>query len=294
MKKSVVLSWWNTGVAPPTKSSQGGPRTDISAIEIILEILESQEIDFFGLAEVNLNFLNKLELAIRDKFGDKYLVKTEYKVFEENDRRKYSILDIGYIYNPKNIKTYTSKTVEFIKEDKVEWHGVKLQVKILNEDMMIYLIHFPSQKYEYELEFAHLIGKLRDEMFLDKRNQPVIAFGDFNQDLYSDMMLDIFNCSNDPVDCINLRKFYNPFWKHMGNKFSLFSEKDIVRAGSYYYGNKKSWHFFDYALLSSEFVNIKSKLVLDEDSVCVIDGLKSNETYKNDHHPIKIGLKEMT
>jgi hypothetical protein len=290
----IKFIWWNTGFCPPIPPSKKtlGKRDLDSAMATILELIEIESPDFIGRCEINNHFMKELNCRLSALYGTRFCCVSSYdRVNADNDMRKYSIIDTGYIYNSTSISASGHKSHFALKGNKKDLFGTKIPVYLSGMNMVINLVHLPAKGRSKDSYVSHLLHKIKDDSYIDQEISPVIIMGDFNRDLFSNQVRETFEYADDRQFCSKKRALYNPFWRCLGEKYPDLASESFC--GSFYFIPENQWNFPDFVLISSQFLEPTHQLVIDEDQTAVLGNLKTNPTLRFDHHPIRFSLKEV-
>jgi len=250
---TISIVWWNTSLAPSTKSRATNRDLNLvcGMINLLINVLEK---DFIVLGEVS-------DLDVDYIQSNCQLPGYEFVINTSQVGR--SQFDTCIIYNVAKISILNNFNITSTKGNSVLRIAQKLDVlvELSNSIIHIFISHWPSRLWCAENHAdRHFLGiRLRDEIdnVIKKcdSNPYIVLLGDYNDEPFNKSLSEQVMATRDK-NLVSKRKhlLYNPFWKHMYS-----SSNDIYSCGSYFYksGKTTQWHTFDQLMFSHAFIEAK-------------------------------------
>lgn len=287
---SLSLIWWNVSLSPPASSKRD--RSDKSKIDQVcnaIKLLILAKYDLIALGEVSIQDMRVISETID-------LVKLGYSYVEGADKQGRLYFDTGVIYS-KKLKVIRQSNGEYCYHEIyniTDNNSLRLferyifNLEEVNEQIVLYLSHWPSQLKNREIETNELAVSLKKEIRnILNENENVILMGDYNVEPYDRSIVKHLGSSRNKQQVKkNRTMLYNPCWKF------LTSELDESVCGTYFYApeHNHNWLILDQVLLSKNF--LEEPWLFDDGMVTIIDigrlialetGVASNPS---DHWPV--------
>jgi exonuclease III len=217
------LAWWNTSLAPVAKQGRATPASIVTAIGVIVELLDKQKYDLVGLCELSAAEIAWLQLEC-DKLG--------YAIANGVGTKGRSKTDTCLIYRKSRFKLLNSVNQRGFIEGRHPKIAQRVELRLIPEDSIfnVLISHWPSVRtynkgsgerddYGYELR------RLVDEILKSDQHASVVLMGDYNDEPFDRPLASKLRASRDRAKVVSARTLlYNPFWHRIG------SDRDYTRA----------------------------------------------------------------
>ncbi|MFV5535218.1 endonuclease/exonuclease/phosphatase family protein [Acinetobacter pittii] len=284
IENDLKIIWWNVNLSPP--ASAGRNRASEDKKNQVVEIVESfmkQDYDYICLSEVSLQDIQFFENKIHEN-GYNFT-----KVVEHIGSNRY--FDTCIIFkNHNEIIKVDGKDCFY---DLYQWDTSMLKIGQiyqfidlkLDEPLIFCVSHWPSLLRNNESEINQISMKLRDWV-IKYPNCYVILVGDYNQEPYSDYIVENLQVSRERDYVINNPQIlYNPCWKLLVNASEV---KGTIKSNQ---SRFRDWSILDQVMVSSSFLTNKWNFsdedlsILDDD---VLGVMTQNSISQNpsDHYPL--------
>lgn len=283
------ISWWNSGVSPPSTKATAGVFSK-EHFETLSEIIEVYEADIVGICEVDKSNIDSISTHLQKAYGEKYFVIDLY------NQSGNSIDDYCLIIN--TLKLYQTGTPESLNRKAPGYNnylkaGHLLHLSLIDgTPLWITVSHWQSRlTYQEENHIRLKLGQaLRTsvETILSKHTDPlVILCGDFNDEPFSPSIKELVTSRD--MNFVKRRSdtFFNPMWGLMGMN-------DLTHSGIVHgtYGGTTSYQLtqkltIDQIMISPAF--LKNGWGFYEAGISVLEHSSSS-----DHAPLVCQLERIS
>ncbi|MDO7219792.1 endonuclease/exonuclease/phosphatase family protein [Acinetobacter nosocomialis] len=278
------IIWWNVNLSPPASTARNRASEDQkNKVVKIIESFMQQDYDYICLSEVSMQDIIYFEQKIHEH-GYNYT-----NVIEHIGFNRY--FDTCIIFkNHNEIIKVNGKDCFY---DLYQWDNSMLKIgqiyqfiDLKLDDPLIFCVsHWPSLLQNNESEINQISMKLRDWV-IQYSNCYVILVGDYNQEPYSNFIVENLQASREKEYVINNPHIlYNPCWKLMS------INSDVKGTIKYTSTRFRDWSVLDQVMLSSSFLTNKWKFS-DEHLTILndtdLDAMTQNSVSRNpsDHYPL--------
>lgn len=246
----VSISWWNTGLTPPSQSrvtKKPSAQKSLKVKKTIQQMCSEKPLDIIILCEV----YNNCQELIRE-------ISEEQEMSHEMLTAKVGgvYYDFALLYEKTKIKYISHEPIDKKNDFELQIRlGVKLNLEIDGDLIHFFLSHWNSDMFSGAIKRDSCARLLRTEINTAFHNDQnlIILVGDYNCQPFDTEMIHLLSSSKDD-DIVKKRRriLYNPFWKHLDKR-----QEDHTFSGTYI--NKSDsmdkWKTFDQMLFSSYFLS---------------------------------------
>jgi len=212
------ISWWNTGVSPPSTKATSGIFSQ-EHFQTLSEIIEVYEADAIGICEVDKSNIDSISTHLQQAYGTKFLIINLY------NKSGNSVDDFCLIINTLKI-TQAGSPISLNR--KVPGYGNHLKAGYLlplslldGTPLWITVSHWQSRlTYQEENHIRLKLGQtLRSsvETILSQNTDPLIILcGDFNDEPFSPSIQELITSRDMNFVKRRTDTFFNPMWGLMG------------------------------------------------------------------------------
>jgi hypothetical protein len=277
--RKTILSFWNTGLTPPTVNKNVQGKRSVSEIVSVLTQMVQHGARIIGLCEICENDLN-------DESFIAFLLQNNLKCQSFYKKEGGLVWDIALIYDDSY---FIYVDYSYLSADVLASHkklGIKINGFLFDEHLRLYISHFPGM-WTGLAEKANMFKELVTHMHAKGDVcEHSIAMGDYNIELCSDGMLDSISRSREFA--IADKKIYSPFVRHLGEKYERGHPREI--SGTLRCGTK--WEFFDFISTTRHFYQSGAKLKIDDFKCGIWDELLPVGKTNKDHLPVYITIEK--
>jgi hypothetical protein len=290
LRPTITLAWWNTALAPSTKSRKVKEDQDL-VVEVLVTLATNYNADFISLGEMSDHDLDYLEtnFPIQGWTFESGLTSAGRAQFDLCYAYKHEVFDWFSIEDVTDTSYGTTLKIA---------QCIRLTERISGNPLVIYASHWPSLLNTDAIHHHRniLCTRLRDAVLdtkaIDLTQAQVIMMGDYNDEPFSMAMDGHLQASRDR-DLVkkNDGLFFNPSW-------AMLSGSSGASKGSYYWskGRTAKWLTFDQIIFTSNFLSGDGWQVRDTTSmVAEIPTLSEMiKSYKSkfDHLPIFVSIEK--
>lgn len=277
--KSTIISWWNTGLTPPTtKKRAKGKRSLIHVVSVLQKMVNSGS-RIIGLCELSDDDITN-PIFVNFLLANGLKCKSFYK----KDRNM--IWDIAFVYDDRLfvlIESFYLSADMFTNQKKL---GIKIDGRLYGHLFRLFISHFPGRMTR-EIERINMFRELIAQVHADADFcRYSIVMGDFNVELCSNGVLDSLSRSREYA--VSANKMYTPFIRHLGEKYEYGHHREV--SGTLRIGAK--WEFFDFISTTRHFFHSDSVLMINDFKCGIWDELLNSSEEMIDHLPVYITVEQ--
>jgi len=246
----VSISWWNTGLTPPSQklvTKKPSAEKSIKVKKTVQQMCSERPLDIIILCEV----YNNCEDLIKE-------ISKEQEMSHEMLTAKVGgvYYDFAILYESTKIKYISHEPIDKKNDFELQIRlGVKLTLEISGDLIYFFISHWNSDMFTGGIKRESCAKLLRTEINLAFHNNQnlIVLIGDYNCQPFDEEMINLLASSKD-YDIVKKRRriLYNPFWKHLDKRHEghSFSGTYINKSDQ-----MDKWKTFDQMLFSSYFLS---------------------------------------